>query len=477
MLHAPMIPSRLWTGLQLLLMMQGSDDEEAGDDEVIIPIDLDLMKDDPSKAGVVDPPPEAPPEELPPSAEATATAAKPTKPKPDVADAGVDAAVDASADAEADASADASADAEADASADAAVDAGLDAAADAGADAEPQAGIPDGGALPIDPADAGPDAGPIAALDAGADGGPDAGLVASSSDAGAPTVKEPLSQAGGPSQLAGKDPNVQILIAGDRIRSHALGRGFGNILRSIPEWQDFFQNTNIDPIKDLDHMLLAGPRFKGDSSQVVAVMDYNRPDKDIRDAVDGIVTRANGTWIKDAPVPAARAKAQKADRIFALVPEKNLLVILPGKEEGQLKKLKALKAFSKSSPVAIVISMVTPSRPFKGILPIPESFKWLRMGVTPTKEGATVSLEAADASPEEARKNAQLLTAAVDLVRRIENPIPFGPKTIEAFNKVEFVADGNLVRAEVKLSMAQLTAIMALAERSFQGRGQQGGKK
>ena len=447
-------------------MMQASEDEDPGDDEVIIPIDLDLMKDDPSKAGVVDPPPEAP-EEPPPAAEATATAAKPPKPKPDVADAGADAALDASADAEADAEADASADA----AADAAADAGADAAADAGADAST--------GVPIVPADAGPDpdAGPIAALDAG----PDAGLVASSSDAGVPIVKEPLSQAGGPSQLAGKDPNVQILIAGDRIRSHALGRGFGRILRSIPEWKGFFQDTNIDPINDLDHMLLAGPRFKGDSSQVVAVMDYNRSDKDIRDAVDGIVTRANGTWIKDAPVPAARAKADKAERIFALVPEKNLLVILPGKEEAQLKKLKALKSFSKSSPVAIVISMVTPSRPFKGILPLPESFKWLRMGVTPTKEGATVSLEAADASPEEARRHAQDMTAAVELLRgqlRFDNPLPFGPRTIEAFEKIEFVADGNLVRAEVKLSMAQLTAIMALAERSFQDRAQQqGGKK
>ncbi|MCK6590813.1 MAG: hypothetical protein L6Q76_24900, partial [Polyangiaceae bacterium] len=170
------------------------------------------------------------------------------------------------------------------------------------------------------------------------------------------------------------------------------------------------------------------------------------------------------------------AKADKAERIFALVPEKNLLVILPAKEEAQLKKLKAMKAFSKSSPVAIVISMVTPSRPFKGILPVPETFKWLRMGVTPTGEGATVSLEAADASPEEARRHAQDLTAQVELLRgqlRFENPLPFGPKTIEAFDKIEFVADGNLVRAELKLSMRQLKAIMKFAEQSFQERAQQ----
>jgi hypothetical protein len=207
-------------------------------------------------------------------------------------------------------------------------------------------------------------------------------------------------------------------------------------------------------------------------------MDYNRSDKDIRDAVEGIVARAKGTWIKDAPVPAAKAKADKAERIFALVPEKNLLVILPAKEEAQLKKLKALKAFSKSSPVAIVISMVTPSRPFKGILPIPETFKWLRMGVTPTAEGATVTLEAADASPEDARRHAQDLTAQVELLRgslRFENPLPFGPKTIEAFDKVEFVADGNLLRAQVKLSMRQLKAIMKFAEQSLQEQAQKQG--
>lgn len=451
--------------------------DDYGDDEVIIPIDLDLMKDEPSKAGTLEAPPPAPADPEPPAADATSTstAAKPPKPPVEGPDAGADAASDASIDAPTDAPADAPIDAPVDAPADAPVDAPADAPDDA---LSPQAGVPDaGGMIPLIPVDAGPDldAGPDGAPDAGDDGGLDAGLVASASDAGAPKVKEPLSQAGGPAQLAGKDPNVQILIAGDRIRSHALGEGFGKILRSIPEWKGFFQDTSIDPIKDLDHMLLAGPQFKGDSSKVVAVMDYNRSDKDIRAAVDGIVTRAGGAWIKDAPVPAAKAKADRAERIFALVPEKNLLVILPAKEEAQLKKLKSLKPFSKSSPVAIVISMVTPARPFKGILNVPESFKWLRIGVTPTAEGATVSIEAADGSPEQAAEHAAELTKAIELFRatyQVENPLPFGPKKIEVLGETRFVADGSLVRAETKLTMQQLKLIMKFVEQTFQERAQ-----
>jgi hypothetical protein len=328
--------------------------------------------------------------------------------------------------------------------------------------------------LPLLEADAGTKPPEDAGADAAEDAGVDAGLVVASADAGAPKVREPLSQAGGPSQIAGKDPNVQILLAGDKLRSHPLGEGFGAILRSIPEWKGFFQDTSIDPIKDMDHMLLAGPRFRGDSSNVVAVMDYNRSDADMRTAVEGIVTRAKGEWLKDTPVPAARAKADRAERIFALIPEKNLLVILPAKEKDQLQKLKGLKAFNKSSPVAIVISMVTPSRPFKGVFKLPESLKWLRIGVTPTSDGgADLSIEAADASPEEAVKHAEELTTALELVRatyRFENPLPFGPKTIDVIDKTVFTADGALIRAGVHMSMRQLKGIMVFVQKSFEER-------
>ncbi len=379
-LHLPLLPSRLWgaLGLYMLLQSDGAADE---DDEVIIPIDLDLLK-DPTKAAETPPPSEPPPPEPPPADKAEPEAsAKPPKPKPQAPnDAGIVDAQTPEAGPLADADAlDAPSDAPLDAPSDAPLDAPVDAAE---GDAHLAQGTPADASIGLIPlpfsADANvPDApAEVAALDAGSDA-----AVVASTDAGAPAVRDPLSQAGSPSQLAGKDPNIQILIASDRLRSHPLAESFGKVLRAIPEWKDFFGTTTVDPIKDFDHMLLAGPKFKDDSSNVVAIMDYNRPDGEMKNAVNVIVTTAKGEWIKDAPVQAAQAKTNKADRIFAFLPEKNLIVVLPAQEKDQLKKLKSLKPFNKSSPVGIALSMVNPARPFSKFLKLPDTLKWLRLAV------------------------------------------------------------------------------------------------
>jgi hypothetical protein len=261
-------------------------DYDAG--ETIVPIDLDLLADDPSAVASA---PSANGAEVPSGAGAPA----PTTPPPAVPPP----APSASA-----------------------------------APKAPDAGAPDAGRKP--PGDAGPDA-----SGKGGDGDDQ------------PKLRDPLNVAGAPGKLASKDPNVQVLIAGDRLRSHALGEWFGRILTSIPQWQSFFRNTNVDPIRDIDHLLIAGPQLR-DSSKVVAVMDYRAPTEVMRAAIDVLVERTNGSWIEDAPVPAARATADRNPRLFAMVPDRRLLVVLPADEEDQLSKLKAMKSFNKSSQAGIV---------------------------------------------------------------------------------------------------------------------------
>lgn len=476
LLHLPALPSRLWgaIGLYMLLQPDGAADEE---DEIIVPIDLDLLHDS-TNTPETKPPSEAPPPEPPAEDKAAAEAsAKPPKPK-DPGDAGSpdahisEAGIDAD---KPDAPVDAPFDALADAPADAPVDAPADAPADvsAGDSAVAQGTPPDasGGLLPLPfGVDASVVDAPVevAALDAGADA-----AVVASVDGGAPVVRDPLSQAGSPSQLAGKDPNIQILIAGDRLRTHPLSEAFGKVLRAIPEWKDFFGTTNIDPIKDFDHMLLAGPKFKDDSSKVVAIMDYNRPDGEMKSAVNQIVTNAKGEWLKDAPVQAAQAKTNKADRIFALLPEKNLIVVLPAKEKDQLKKLKSLKSFNKSSPVGIALSMVNPARPFSKIFKLPDSLKWLRLALIPTSDGgADVTIETLDsAASDDVKTHAKDLTTAYDLARATAR-IEVATMQIEFLPKAVFVADGNLIRTSTHFTRSQLMAIIVAAREDFEERAQ-----
>jgi hypothetical protein len=289
----------------------------------------------------------------------------------------------------------------------------------------------------------------------------DAGAV----DAGPPSVRDPIAAAGGAGKISAKDPNVQVLIAGNVIRKHQLGAAFARILVLIPEWHQFFADSPIDPIRDLNHLLITAPRFRGDTSKVVAVMDFNVPEARVKSAVDLIVNNVNGTWLDDTPVPTARANVGGGDRLFALVPGKKLLVVLPFEAKDQLEGLKKSKGFP-NSRVGIAISMVSPARPFKGLFALPDTLKWLRVAVTPTADGgADVALEGGDASEKDAQKHAPEITKAFDQVRVVSLVIT----TLELVDHAEFVAEGSSIKAQVHVSDTQLKRVVGMAEMQLAG--------
>ena len=388
-LHLPFVPSNLGAWLQMALQGHATDYDDR-DAEAIIPLDLDLMNDEPSPtaAGTTPPPP----------------AAAPPTPSP-VVPAGEGTTI---------------------------VDAGP---ADAATDAEPPR-------KKRPPSDAGiaEDAGPV--------------------DAGPPPVRDPIAAAGGAGKISAKDPNVQVLIAGNVIRKHQLGGAFARILVLIPEWHQFFADSPIDPIRDLNHLLITAPRFRGDTSEVVAVMDFNVTEAKIKSAVDLIVQSAGGDWLEDTPVPTARAKVAAGDRLFALVPGKRLLVVLPYESKEQLGGLKKSKGFS-NSKVGIAISMINPARPFKGLFALPETLKWLRLAVTPTPDGgADVSLELGDVSKKDAQKHAPEITKAFDQIRTVNLIVT----TIDIVDHTEFAAEGASIRAQVHVTEAQLKRAVGMVE-------------
>lgn len=387
-LHLPLVPSNLAEWLRLALQGHAADYDDR-DAAAIIPIDLDLLNEEPSPtaAGATPPPTGAPPP----------AASKATPGDDAIADAGP-------------------------------VDAGP---ADAEAPKKKR---------PV--SDAGPDE--------------DAGPV----DAGPPPLRDPIAAAGGAGKISAKDPNVQVLIAGNVIRKHQLGAAFARILVMIPEWHQFFADSPIDPIRDLNHLLITAPRFRGDTSKVVAVMDFNVPEAKIKGAIDLVVTAAGGSWLDDAPVPTARAKVAAGDRLFALVPGKRLLVVLPYEAKDQLEGLKKSKGFP-NSKVGIAVSMVTPSRPFRGIFALPDTIKWMRVAVTPTADGgADVALEGGDASEKDAQLHAPQITKAFDQVRTVNLVVT----TLDILDHAEFVAVGASIKTELHVSEAQLKRIVGMAE-------------
>jgi len=349
-----------------------------------------------------------------------------------------------------------------------------------GAPETPGGSEPDGVPIqaPPEPTEDAPDAGPE--LDAGVDASPEEELDAGVPDAGpeedagpdevdggakrpgAPAIEKPTEMAG-PKTLS--DGNyVQVLIAGYRIRNHPLGERAGNLFTTIPEWKSFFAGSDINPITDLDNILLSGPQFR-DSKDVVAVIELNVPPQKVHKAIDNLVKRSKGEWLKGTPVPAARAKADRAFRLFALVPQKKLLVVMPLSKKDELGTLKQMKSFKRTSKAGIVVYLAEPHKPFGRVVKIPKSIFWMRLSVVPDADGgATLHLEGKDESPAAAAKHATQLTKDVNAVidRQIPNLILISRKTF--IDRFEFTADGSLVRSTVKVSPGQLSATLTVIE-------------
>ncbi|PKN44663.1 MAG: hypothetical protein CVU63_10075, partial [Deltaproteobacteria bacterium HGW-Deltaproteobacteria-20] len=317
-LHVLPFPAYLLGGL---LHWFGPTPDELADHQTIIPIDLMLGEGDETPAGAASPfqPPTL---EEDPSAIPTA---------PVVQDAGVEQVPDAEP-VLAEAGPEASADADA-----SAVDAEPDAGPDAATDKASDAAVPDAGpkvpgldaevaradGLDASTAMAGPDASPAAAPEAGTVGA-EAGVPEAG---GSRPIRDPIGLAGDARRIAPQDPNVSLLIYPERIRSHRLANQFAPTLTKLRNWRNFFGGTELDPVRDTDRILLAGPQLR-DSSRVVAVVRYNVPQERVRAAIDVVVKRSGGRW-ENKRVPVAKANVDGAERYFVLTGPGVLVVVPP----------------------------------------------------------------------------------------------------------------------------------------------------
>ncbi|MFT3764249.1 MAG: hypothetical protein QM820_01815 [Minicystis sp.] len=311
---------------------------------------------------------------------------------------------------------------------------------------------PDAGAPPADAGVPPPDAGAPAAPKAPAKPAP---------------VRDPMSAAGGAGKIAAESPNVQLLLSGRALRKHQLGAFFSRVLLMVPEWHQFFQDTPVDPIRDFDHLLITAPRLKGDSSKMVAIMAVNLPEEQMHAAIGQVIHHVNGVWLEDAPVTAARARIAGAPRIIALLPKQRLLAILPGDQADQLEKLKQAKGF-RNSTEGLVVSLLTPARPFGEFFPLPESLKWMRIAVTPTTDGGVdLAIDTGDRNAELAARHAEQLTKELERRRKID---VLGLTSVEILDPITFQADGDTIRGRTHVSLGQLRQIMGYVETQAQAR-------
>jgi hypothetical protein len=235
-------------------------------------------------------------------------------------------------------------------------------------------------------------------------------------DAGPPgSVKDTLALAGALRQTVSGKPNVVIAMWLTTLRAHSLGPLVSSMLACNPQWRDFL-GDDVDPIRDLDGVLLSGPRMT-ETSKVTVIVQTRMEEPRIRQLMGVLIAHSSseGGWFDaGAGVSAARFHADRADRIAFSHPV-GLVIITPPEGYEQLRGVRGPLPFPASNGRAISVTMVTPWRPARALgLKLPETLQELRLDVSASSDGGfDVTGELDDKDAESAEAHADDVTTQI----------------------------------------------------------------
>lgn len=282
-------------------------------------------------------------------------------------------------------------------------------------------------------------------------------------------VGDPVALSGAAGKLAKSGAKVRIKIDTDKVRQHPLGPRIGEILGRVPQWYDFLGPAKLDPIRDIDRLLIAGPELRN-SSQVVAVLRYNVPEPVMETAIDSLVQRSSGEWLSGA-TRAASARADRAERIFAFFAPQLLAIVPPTAKRDALKRWPKKTRLDPIPGDAVLVATVdTPSQVHLGLpFRFPETLKWIRASVTPTPDGGALGIiEAEDDSEELARQHAAWLERNVLASAKPQGALAFVAQAMygsDSFvDKVSFRAEGTRIQGTLTITKKQIASLLKMVE-------------
>ena len=203
-------------------------------------------------------------------------------------------------------------------------DAGADAGEDVDGSAADDAATDDGGALLAETDDGG-------ALLATAEGASDAGaatdaslLAAADTDGGNGTTSGPGTgaRATGPGLAAYAPPGAQLALRLDlvRLRQSPLAQEVRAVLAAVPDWQALLDGSGIEPLDDLERLLIASPNLQRD--RLVMSGRYVGDETKVREAVARMAAARGETvrWRRERGFDVARwPNPDTTERVIALV--------------------------------------------------------------------------------------------------------------------------------------------------------------
>jgi len=285
-------------------------------------------------------------------------------------------------------------------------------------------------------------------------------VEAGEGDAGRGSVKDTLSLVGGLRNMAKKNANVSIVFWFSTMREHPLGGLVGGILACNPQWRDFMGDL-IDPLQDLDGVVLYGPRMS-ETSKLTVLAQSRMDDAKLRGVLEQLGHKPGaGPVDAGAGTRAVRFFADHADRI-AFTHPRNMIIVTPPEGVAQFPSQKESITLPAGHGQAMSMTMVTPWRPLRALgVKLPESLSEIRLNAFAMPDGSVklqVEFDDQDAASAEAHapEVTQQFHDAVSVAALAAGP--FAPILVSSFN-VEFVQQGNHLNAELQISRP-LSAIL-----------------
>jgi hypothetical protein len=277
-------------------------------------------------------------------------------------------------------------------------------------------------------------------------GSPLATVADAHGDGAGPSVKDTMSLVGALKRTVQGKPNVALVLWFSTIRDHPLGGQVGNLLACNAQWRDFIGDL-IDPLQDLDGVMLTGPRM-ADTSKVTAIAQHRLEDAKINEVMTSLAAKARRQG-EGGPVPtnhpgmvAVRFHADRADRIAFTHPRK-VIIITPPEGFDQLRDQPEPLSLPAGQGRAMSLTMVNPWRPLRAIgLRLPETLSELRLNVSASPDGSV------NAEIEFDDQDATLAKAHATEMSEQGRALGGG----FFLTDLEFVAQGNQLKAQTHIS-------------------------
>lgn len=252
---------------------------------------------------------------------------------------------------------------------------------------------------------------------------------------------------------------VMLVISAEVIRKNPVGATLGYILRALPQWDQFMAGTTLDPVRDIDWIVISGPSLVNTERDVVLI-HYSAPDATMDRAVAAIGRRTRGGGFIDAGVrgvKATLAHADRADRVI-LRPQSRVLAIVPPSAASRVAR--QLVGARVMPPIregdAVYMRFVSPHR---AIADLPDSIHELRLRVVPgADEGADVYV---DGDTDDAVAAAAAAAQVARFVRR-HNDTLTSLVTHGLLDHVETSSEGSSLKVHLTVTRDQIATLAAL---------------